>query len=495
MGVNCKYYARIFDPFLTSHGLKGLVKQEDNNTFVHPKLLTMTTLPTYPDQSKSDKILFGDWSFSSASSNYTSLDIVDPSSQSQCPVTCTISQEHDSNLPAPFLFHDQSSVDDSSAPTPDSASPTSPSSLLMSEPLKTTHSHIPRPPNAFMLYRSDFLKRGIIPAHVERRQQNLSRIAGQCWNLLPPEEKAQWQERAAQALLEHQKRNPDYKFTPAPRGSRRTKVKGRSDSDEDVVDGGDRIRQIREKYARIAGPTVAPTRRRRPKGQNRSRDLDANTSPFIESIQVPLPLSIPPSPCSSISSPEFDITRETPLPPFFPHQTIPRIIPPRRPSTSLGFSTDCTVRGGPSPRTGFMITRPSSAASQTDLTMYMKDLDITPTVPTFNRKPSPASPVSPSQPITKTDLFLSEPLALQDEFIFPTLNPPLQAPAAIEDISAASDTDAESFLGSLYSEAFSFNLPIVPAEEVFEPLQNPYTFHYDLSSFQSPWSHLDTSLN
>ncbi|KAG6890265.1 hypothetical protein C0992_002531 [Termitomyces sp. T32_za158] len=367
----------------------------------------------------------------------------------------------------------------------------------MPVPLKTIP-HIPRPPNAFMLYRSDFLKRGVIPSDVEHRQQNISRIAGQCWNLLPPEEKAQWQERAAQALLEHQKRNPDYKFTPAPRGSRRAKVKGRSDSDEDVDDGGDRIRQIREKYARIAGPTVAPTRRRRPKGQNRSRDQDAtpvHISPFFKTTQISLPPSIPPSPCSSVSSPEFDTIRETPLPSFFPHQTIPHIIPPRRPSTSLGFATGCTDRDGPSPRTGLMITRPLSAASETDLTLYMKDLDITPTVPTFNRKPSPASPASPSQPMIKTDLFLPEPPALQDEFIFPTLNTPLPAPAAIEVFSSASDIGAESFLGSLYSDAFAFNLPIIPAEDVFEPLQNPYTFHYDYSSFQSPWSHLDMSLN
>lgn len=355
------------------------MKQEDNDTSLYSQFLTMTTLPTYPDQLKSEKTLFGDWSFSNALAHHMSSNIVDPSVQSQCPVTCVTGHEHDANLPAPFMFHDQSSADRSSTATHDLASPTSSSSPLMSEPSNTTPSHIPRPPNAFMLYRSDFLKRGIIPAHVERRQQNLSRIAGQCWNLLPPEEKAQWQERAAQALLEHQKRNPDYKFTPAPRGSRRTKVKGRSDNDEDVADGGDRIRQIREKYARIAGPTVPPTRRRRLKGQNSSRDLDttpADISPFVETIQTPLPSSIPPSPCSSVSSPEFDTIRETPLPPFFPRHTIPHIVPPRRPSTSLGFATGCTVRDGALPRTGLMITRPSSAASETDLTMYMRDLDI-----------------------------------------------------------------------------------------------------------------------
>ena len=62
---------------------------------------------------------------------------------------------------------------------------------------------IPRPPNAFMLYRSDFLKRQTVPPEVEKRQQNLSRIAGQCWNQLPESEKAIWFSKAAVVRAEH----------------------------------------------------------------------------------------------------------------------------------------------------------------------------------------------------------------------------------------------------------------------------------------------------
>ncbi|KAG6860990.1 hypothetical protein C0995_005010 [Termitomyces sp. Mi166 len=438
----------------------------------------MSPLPAYLDQPKLNEMSFSDWSFSNASSS----NIFDPFFQPQHPATRI---EHDANPSAPLLLYDQPIF------TYESVSPASTSPILPSEPSKVLQSHIPRPPNAFMLYRSDFLKRGIIPAHVERRQQNLSRIAGQCWNLLPLEEKAQWQQRAAQALLEHQKRNPDYKFTPAPRGSRRTKVKGSPDSDEDVVDVEDRIRQIREQYARIAGPTMPPARRRRPRGQNR-RDLDAIlvcTSPPLEITQAPLPPSIPTSPCSSISSPEIDTIREAPLPPFFPHHTIPQIIPPRRPSTSLGFAAECSVRDGASLRAGLTMARPSSAAPDTDLTMYIKDLDITPTVPTFDKNSSPASPGSP----TNTDLFLPKYSSPQDEIVYPTLNPPFPATASVEILSVASSTDAESFLESLYSNnASTFNSSIVPAEEVFAPLvQDFYVSNYDPSSFQSSWSNFD----
>ncbi|KIK97983.1 hypothetical protein PAXRUDRAFT_95391, partial [Paxillus rubicundulus Ve08.2h10] len=74
---------------------------------------------------------------------------------------------------------------------------------------------IPRPPNAFMLYRSDFLKRRTIPPEVEKRQQNLSRIAGQCWNMLPDDEKAVWHDKAAAVQAAHYAKYPFYKFKPS----------------------------------------------------------------------------------------------------------------------------------------------------------------------------------------------------------------------------------------------------------------------------------------
>ncbi|KIJ20197.1 hypothetical protein PAXINDRAFT_30374, partial [Paxillus involutus ATCC 200175] len=70
----------------------------------------------------------------------------------------------------------------------------------------------PRPPNAFMLYRSDFLKRRTIPPEVEKRQQNLSCIAGQCWNMLPDDEKAVWHDKAAAVQAAHYAKYPFYKF-------------------------------------------------------------------------------------------------------------------------------------------------------------------------------------------------------------------------------------------------------------------------------------------
>ncbi|KIK65327.1 hypothetical protein GYMLUDRAFT_115791, partial [Collybiopsis luxurians FD-317 M1] len=69
-----------------------------------------------------------------------------------------------------------------------------------------------RPPNAFMLFRSDFLKQNVIPAYVEKRQQTLSRVAGEVWNLMPPEEKQKWHDRAAEVSKQHNERYPNYRF-------------------------------------------------------------------------------------------------------------------------------------------------------------------------------------------------------------------------------------------------------------------------------------------
>ena len=77
---------------------------------------------------------------------------------------------------------------------------------------KGTKDHIPRPANAFMLYRSHLIKSGQIPKLVEQRQQNISRVAGECWNLLNDEEKAVWHNEAKKAMEQHRIRHPDYKF-------------------------------------------------------------------------------------------------------------------------------------------------------------------------------------------------------------------------------------------------------------------------------------------
>ncbi|KAF5393963.1 hypothetical protein D9757_000080 [Collybiopsis confluens] len=124
-----------------------------------------------------------------------------------------------------------------------------------------THEHIPRPPNSFMLFRSDFLKRDVIPASVEKRQQTLSRVAGEVWNLMSAEEKKIWHDKAAEALKQHNEKFPNYKFSPARRGSaRKNKSKG---TVKDGISNRDRIRELRETYLDVQGPARSSSRRRK----------------------------------------------------------------------------------------------------------------------------------------------------------------------------------------------------------------------------------------
>ncbi|KAJ3987234.1 hypothetical protein F5890DRAFT_1499428 [Lentinula detonsa] len=158
---------------------------------------------------------------------------------------------HSSTAPLPSLSHT------STTSTPSSSSRSPPPSDSPAE-------HIPRPPNAFMLFRSDFLKRHVIPRSVEKRQQTLSRVAGEIWNLMPAEEKKSWYDKAAEALTLHKKNYPNYKFSPVRRGSGR---KSKAKASEKDLKNKDHIREIREIYLDMQGPAVAPLRRRSGKQQ------------------------------------------------------------------------------------------------------------------------------------------------------------------------------------------------------------------------------------
>ncbi|KAH9038785.1 hypothetical protein EDB85DRAFT_2141672 [Lactarius pseudohatsudake] len=74
--------------------------------------------------------------------------------------------------------------------------------------------HIPRPPNAFILFRSSFIKSESVPGNIEGNHSTLSKIIGIVWKTLPPAERELWEKRAVQAQTEHRARYPDWRFRP-----------------------------------------------------------------------------------------------------------------------------------------------------------------------------------------------------------------------------------------------------------------------------------------
>ncbi|KAJ7368242.1 hypothetical protein DFH08DRAFT_947178 [Mycena albidolilacea] len=292
-------------------------------------------------------------------------------------------------------------------------------------PLPSQSRRIPRPPNAFILYRSDLLKSGKIPENMERRQQNLSRVAGECWNLLKPHEKQVWQELAAERAAIHQLEYPNYHFKPSPRGKGKTKPRPTNANSDDL------IRTLRETYIGIRGPSICASRGRKPKVQ-----VAEEMGPTGEALRLSQSLpSTPPislvnaqdlstfnwssgsasassSPAPSLPSPEAASKEEPSLPPFFPQRTFPHFPAPRRPSTSLGFirnlTEDASCTDGPE--------RPASAASETGLSNLVRDFNITPTASNFGHI---ATPVPTSDwPWSTVD----HPQALRSPFSFAALN-------------------------------------------------------------------------
>lgn len=99
---------------------------------------------------------------------------------------------------------------------------------------KKDAAYIPRPPNAFILFRSSFIKAQHIPEKVEGNHSSLSKIVGtrfnswdyqtqfhfhpRCpgkyWKSLPREERQIWEAKAILALADHRKKYPDWRFRP-----------------------------------------------------------------------------------------------------------------------------------------------------------------------------------------------------------------------------------------------------------------------------------------
>ena len=86
---------------------------------------------------------------------------------------------------------------------------------------KKSTNHIPRPPNAFILFRSSFIKSQHVSSEVETNHSTLSKIIGLTWKNLPNEERQIWHARAKVAFEEHKRKFPSYAFKPVhnkPRG-------------------------------------------------------------------------------------------------------------------------------------------------------------------------------------------------------------------------------------------------------------------------------------
>lgn len=94
--------------------------------------------------------------------------------------------------------------------------------------------HIPRPRNAFMLFRSAFAAAQKISSTIEHDNRHITRIIAHCWNRLSDAEKQVWRDKAAAEKVQHAQRYPNYRFSPVGRTNRPIKRNVRRNGIEDV---------------------------------------------------------------------------------------------------------------------------------------------------------------------------------------------------------------------------------------------------------------------
>ncbi|KAH7905542.1 hypothetical protein BJ138DRAFT_1017577 [Hygrophoropsis aurantiaca] len=90
---------------------------------------------------------------------------------------------------------------------------------------KRDASYIPRPPNAFILFRSSFIRSQQVPEKVEGNHSTLSKIIGKYWKTLPRSEREVWEAKALLAQAEHRRRYPDWRFRPGANALVKAKMK------------------------------------------------------------------------------------------------------------------------------------------------------------------------------------------------------------------------------------------------------------------------------
>ncbi|TCD68138.1 hypothetical protein EIP91_011504 [Steccherinum ochraceum] len=79
--------------------------------------------------------------------------------------------------------------------------------------------HVPRPPNPFIVFRSAFWLQEKEKGSSVKDHRVISRMAGQAWNKMTPEEQAPYRRTAHEAKRRHQEEHPDYRYIPSSRKS------------------------------------------------------------------------------------------------------------------------------------------------------------------------------------------------------------------------------------------------------------------------------------
>lgn len=102
---------------------------------------------------------------------------------------------------------------------------------------KNESQRIPRPPNAFILYRSHMTGKLPPPSPgTYWKQGDISRMVSELWHNESKEVKAEYQQLAHIKKLEHEAKYPGYKYSPRSKEQRERERRARSNETNSSVD-------------------------------------------------------------------------------------------------------------------------------------------------------------------------------------------------------------------------------------------------------------------
>ncbi|KAH7886713.1 hypothetical protein F5I97DRAFT_1037958 [Phlebopus sp. FC_14] len=146
--------------------------------------------------------------------------------------------------------------------------------------------HIPRPRNPFILFRCDLIRQRKTQAVSEVDGRNISRVAGEIWREMSPEEKQPWLELALKEKERHALLYPEYKYSPI------SGVKGKKGKNDLTEES-----RAREVNTLVASLPPGPVRRRDArsvtKAQSR-RDVSSRPRPYPQPLPERRSSSCPP---------------------------------------------------------------------------------------------------------------------------------------------------------------------------------------------------------
>ncbi|KAF4564963.1 hypothetical protein EYR40_011136 [Pleurotus pulmonarius] len=149
---------------------------------------------------------------------------------------------------------------------------------------KRDASYIPRPPNAFILFRSSFIRSQQVPGKVEGNHSTLSKIIGMYWKTLPKQEREEWEQKAVDAQAEHRKRYPDWRFRPGANAMAKLKIKdGGGGGSRRRNPGGGSSKAGKFSLDFLPPATMATGEGSSSKGKGKAREVEPTSAATVES--------------------------------------------------------------------------------------------------------------------------------------------------------------------------------------------------------------------